>query len=67
VKIERGKCHGCGRRTATRDGEASDGRPQYRCLDDSCGQTWTNGLRGEEWDTKPSPTRVGKLAPDSSS
>lgn len=58
TKKERGRCSACGRRTEVRDGEATDGRPQYRCLEVRCGQTWTNGHRGETWDTLPSPTRV---------
>ena len=57
MKTERGKCGACGQRTAIRDGEAADGRPQYRCLEGRCGQTWTNGHRGEAWDTAPAPTR----------
>ena len=57
MKTERGQCGACGQRTASRDGEAADGRPQYRCLEGRCGQTWTNGHQGEAWDTRPAPTR----------
>jgi hypothetical protein len=57
VRTERGRCHACGQKTAARDGEAADGRPQYRCLDDRCRQTWTRGHDGEAWDTAPAPTR----------
>lgn len=58
MKVERGRCNACGQRTASRDGEAADGRPQYRCLEGTCGQTWTKGHQGEAWDTVPSPTRT---------
>ncbi len=47
----RGKCDACGHRSAVRDGEATDGRPKYLCLNGNCNQTWTNGLLGEPWDT----------------
>jgi len=57
VKTERGHCGACGQRTAVRDGEAADGRPQYRCLNGSCENTWTKGYQGEPWDTKAAPTR----------
>jgi len=57
MKAQRGFCRRCGHRTAARDGEAADGRPQYRCLNGSCGDSWTKGLRGEAWDTKPSPMK----------
>lgn len=63
MKTERGKCFACGQRTAVRDGEAADGRPQYRCQNDRCtqgspsAQPWTSGHGGYDWDTKPSPTR----------
>jgi hypothetical protein len=53
VRIERGACHACGKRTAVRDGVAADGRPQYKCLNGSCEDRWTKGHQGETWDTKP--------------
>ena len=60
MKTERGRCYKCGQRTAVRDGEATDGRPQYRCLNGSCEDTWTKGHQGEPWDTtKPASTRKG--------
>ena len=59
MKEERGRCYKCGQRTAVRDGEAADGRPQYRCLNGICEDTWTKGHRGEAWDTQPSVTRKG--------
>jgi hypothetical protein len=62
VKTERGHCGACGQRTAVRDGEAADGRPQYRCLEGRCGQTWTKGHQGELWDTKPAATRKGNVS-----
>jgi len=52
MKEARGRCYKCGQRTAVRDGEAADGRPQYRCLNSSCEDTWTKGHQGEPWDTK---------------
>ena len=58
MKTARGLCRTCGQRTAVRAGEASDGRPQYRCLNGRCEQVWTIGHDGEAWDTIPSPTRV---------
>jgi len=57
VKAERGRCHRCGQKTAVRDGEAADGRPQYRCLNGTCEDSWTKGHRGEPWDTQPASTR----------
>jgi hypothetical protein len=51
VKSLRGRCHRCGKKTVVRDGEAADGRPAYRCLNGSCGETYTMGHRGEAWDT----------------
>ena len=57
MKEERGSCRRCGRMTASRSGEAADGRPQYRCLNGGCGDTWTRGLCGESWDTKLAPTK----------
>lgn len=57
MKTERGRCRRCGQRTASRDGEAADGRPRYRCLNGRCGDTWTKGYQGEAWDTGPAPTR----------
>jgi len=58
MKTERGHCGACGQRTAVRDGEAADGRPQYRCLNDRCvqgalgAQPWTSGHDGYAWDTQ---------------
>jgi hypothetical protein len=57
MKAERGRCSACGQRTAGRDGAAADGRPQYRCLEERCRQTWTLGHQGEAWDTVPASTR----------
>lgn len=59
MRTERGRCYRCGQKTAVRDGEAADGRPQYRCLNGGCEDTWTKGHRGEAWDTEPAPTRKG--------
>ncbi len=57
MKTDRGRCYRCGQKTAVRDGEAADGRPQYRGLEGRCGDTWTKGHQGEPWDKQPSPTR----------
>lgn len=57
MRRERGCCHRCGHKSVERAGEALDGRPQYRCLNGSCQESYTKGHQGESWDTKPSPTR----------
>lgn len=61
MKVARGSCAACGRRSATPAGEASDGRPQYRCLNERSRQTWTRGHNGEPWDDQPAPTRRAKV------
>ena len=60
MKTERGRCCRCDQKTASRDGEAADGRPRYRCLNGRCGDTWTRGHLGEAWDTRPASTRTAR-------
>ena len=57
MKMERGRCYKWGQKTAVRDGEATDVRPQYECLNGTCEDSWTKGHQGEPWDTKPAATR----------
>lgn len=57
MKTDRGRCYRCGQKTAVRDGEVADGRPQYRCLNGACEDTWTKGHQGEAWDNQPALTK----------
>lgn len=44
-------CRRCKTGRVGADGYADDGRPQYRC--GNCGDTYTYGHGGHDWDTRP--------------
>lgn len=50
ARVNRGRCNQCGKNTVERVGEAIDGRPVYQCQDDRCRNSYTKGLKGEDWD-----------------
>lgn len=54
MKVERGQCSACGKKTVERTGEAADGRPTYQCRNGRCNHFYTYGHQGEEWDSQPS-------------
>lgn len=58
MKVERGPCMKCGKKTVERTGEAADGRPAYQCQDGQCANYYTKGFAGEDWDTQPKKERT---------